>query len=245
MGQSEGIKLSPHAFSVAEAAYRGRKERQQSILVSGDIEVGETECTKMLVRYLSHLGGPVGTTVEQQILKSNPILEAFGNAKAVGNSNSRRFSKSVELQFDNDGRISGASVEAYIYDPTMNCNRLRNYNCFYQLCAIQKYIEEYELKEGFNYLNQTNCYEKDSVSDDNHKEYLATINAMEAVGISSEDQDQIFRVLAAILHLGNVDFYLVEGAHSDGLKIKEGKAKSHLKKLGNNGESAANYKHQL
>jgi len=51
-----------------------------------------------------------------------------------------------------------------------------------------QYIEEYELKEGFNYLNQTNCYEKDNVSDDNHKEYLAKINAMEALGINSEDQ---------------------------------------------------------
>nr|GFD12837.1 myosin-9-like isoform X2 [Tanacetum cinerariifolium] len=64
----------------------------------------------MLMRYLAYLGGrkaTEGRTVEQQVLESNPVLEAFGNAKTVRNNNSSRFGKFVEIQFDKHGRISG------------------------------------------------------------------------------------------------------------------------------------------
>ncbi|KAL0459434.1 UNVERIFIED_CONTAM: Myosin-11 [Sesamum latifolium] len=94
-------ELSPHVFAIADMAY------------SGESGAGKTETTKMLMRYLAYLGGRKGTegrTVEQQVLESNPVLEAFGNAKTVRNNNSSRFGKFVEIQFDKQGRISGAAI---------------------------------------------------------------------------------------------------------------------------------------
>nr|DAD49059.1 TPA_asm: hypothetical protein HUJ06_018996 [Nelumbo nucifera] len=86
-------ELSPHVFAVADVAYREmiNEGKSNSILVSGESGAGKTETTKMLMRYLAYLGGRSGTegrTVEQQVLESNPVLEAFGNAKTVRNNNS-------------------------------------------------------------------------------------------------------------------------------------------------------------
>ncbi|KAJ6697433.1 hypothetical protein OIU85_003773 [Salix viminalis] len=87
-------ELSPHVFAVADVSYRAmiNEGKSNSILVSGESGAGKTETTKMLMRYLAFLGGRVvteGRTVEQQVLESNPVLEAFGNAKTVRNNNSR------------------------------------------------------------------------------------------------------------------------------------------------------------
>ncbi|XP_057868018.2 myosin-9 isoform X2 [Cryptomeria japonica] len=206
----------------------------QSILVSGESGAGKTESTKMLMRYLAYMGGRAATegrSVEQQVLESNPVLEAFGNAKTVRNNNSSRFGKFVELQFDKNGRISGAAVRTYLLERSRVCqisDPERNYHCFYLLCAAPpEEIEKYKLGHPslFHYLNQSNCYQLDGVNE--AEEYLATRRAMEVVGISTEEQDAIFRVVAAILHLGNVDF--TKGKDSDSSKPKDEKAMFHLK----------------
>jgi len=229
-------ELSPHVFAVADAAYRVMINEgiSQAILVSGESGAGKTESTKMLMRYLAYMGGrgvTEGRSVEQQVLESNPVLEAFGNAKTVRNNNSSRFGKFVELQFDKNGRISGAAVRTYLLERTRVCqvsDPERNYHCFYMLCAAPpEDIEKYKLGDPrtFHYLNQTNCYELDGVSD--AEEYLVTRRAMEVVGISPEEQDAIFRVVAAILHLGNVNF--AKGNDTDSSKPKDEKAMFHLK----------------
>ncbi|PSS05003.1 Myosin-9 like, partial [Actinidia chinensis var. chinensis] len=114
-------ELSPHVFAVADVAYRAmiNEGKSNSILVSGESGAGKTETTKMLMRYLAFLGGrkvTEGRTVEQQVLESNPVLEAFGNAKTVRNNNSSRFGKFVEIQFDKHGRISGAAIRTYLLE---------------------------------------------------------------------------------------------------------------------------------
>jgi len=228
-------ELSPHVFAVADVAYRAmiNENKSNAILVSGESGAGKTETTKMLMRYLAYLGGRAATegrTVEQQVLESNPVLEAFGNAKTVRNNNSSRFGKFVEIQFDKHGRISGAAIRTYLLERSRVCqisDPERNYHCFYLLCAApQEEVEKYKLgsPKTFHYLNQSNCYELVGVSDAH--EYLATRRAMDIVGISTQEQDAIFRVVAAILHIGNIEFS--KGKEVDSSVLKDEKSKFHL-----------------
>ncbi|XP_043705632.1 myosin-6-like isoform X3 [Telopea speciosissima] len=229
-------ELSPHPFAVADAAYRQMINEgiSQAILVSGESGAGKTESTKMLMRYLAYMGGRAaaeGRSVEQKVLESNPVLEAFGNAKTVRNNNSSRFGKFVEIQFDQQGRISGAAIRTYLLERSRVCqvsDPERNYHCFYMLCAAPpEDVERFKLgnPRTFHYLNQTNCYELDGVDD--AKEYLATRRAMEVVGISSDEQDAIFRVVAAVLHLGNIEFK--KGEEADSSEPKDEKSWFHLR----------------
>ncbi|CAN4112840.1 unnamed protein product [Withania somnifera] len=230
-------ELSPHPYAVADAAYRLMINDgiSQSILVSGESGAGKTESTKQLMRYLAYMGGRAAAegsrSVEQQVLESNPVLEAFGNAKTVRNNNSSRFGKFVEIQFDQKGRISGAAVRTYLLERSRVCQLSdpeRNYHCFYMICAAPpEDIQRFKLDNPrtFHYLNQTNCYELDGVDDG--KEYLATRRAMDVVGISSKEQDAIFRVVAAILHLGNIEF--AKGKEIDSSVPKDEKSWFHLR----------------
>ncbi|KAF7081367.1 hypothetical protein CFC21_085317 [Triticum aestivum] len=229
-------ELSPHPFAVADVAYRLMLNEgiSQSILVSGESGAGKTESTKMIMRYLAYMGGKAaseGRTVEKQVLQSNPVLEAFGNAKTVRNNNSSRFGKFVEIQFDQKGRISGAAVRTYLLERSRVCQiseSERNYHCFYMICAgSPEEQEKYKLGDPstFHYLNQSNCYKIDGL--DESKEYLETRKAMDIIGISSEEQEAIFRIVAAILHLGNVEF--AEGDDVDSSKPKNEKSMFHLR----------------
>ncbi|GAB2293322.1 hypothetical protein Dimus_027524 [Dionaea muscipula] len=228
-------ELSPHVFAVGDVAYRAmiHEGKNNSILVSGESGAGKTETTKMLMRYLAYLGGRSGIegrTVEQQVLESNPVLEAFGNAKTVRNNNSSRFGKFVEIQFDKNGRISGAAIRTYLLERSRVCqisDPERNYHCFYLLCAAPpEEIQSYKLgsPESFHYLNQSNCYQLEGVDDAD--EYLSLRRAMDIVGISEQEQEAIFRVVAAILHLGNINF--VKGVEIDSSAIKGDQSRFHL-----------------
>ncbi|CAJ1961119.1 unnamed protein product [Sphenostylis stenocarpa] len=205
-------ELSPHVFAIADVAYRAmvHEGKSNSILVSGESGAGKTETTKMLMRYLAFLGGRAvteGRTVEQQVLESNPVLEAFGNAKTVRNNNSRQV-----LQLES-GRISGAAIRTYLLERSRVCqinDPERNYHCFYFLCAAPQ---------------ESKCYELADINDS--REYLATRRAMDIVGISQKEQEAIFRVVAAILHVGNIDF--AKGKEVDSSIPKDDKAKFHLK----------------
>ncbi|KAK8496327.1 hypothetical protein V6N12_019886 [Hibiscus sabdariffa] len=143
-------ELSPHPFAIADAAYRQMIKEQisQAILVSGESGAGKTESTKMLMQYLAFMGGQEKNSekrsVEQKVLESNPVLEAFGNAKTVRNNNSSRFGKFVEIQFNEKGRISGAAIRTYLLERSRVCqvsDPERNYHCFYMLCAAPSEVD--------------------------------------------------------------------------------------------------------
>ncbi|KAG5034120.1 hypothetical protein JHK87_009030 [Glycine soja] len=232
-------ELSPHVFAVADASYRAMMNggQSQSILVSGESGAGKTETTKLIMQYLTYVGGRAAgddRTVEQQVLESNPLLEAFGNARTVRNDNSSRFGKFVEIQFDSNGRISGAAIRTYLLERSrvvQITDPERNYHCFYQLCASERDVEKYKLGKPshFHYLNQSKVYELDGVS--SAEEYMKTRRAMDIVGISLGDQEAIFCTLAAILHLGNIEFS--PGKEHDSSVIKDEKSRFHLQMAAN------------
>lgn len=227
-------QLSPHVFAVADASYRAMINEgcSQSILVSGESGAGKTETTKLIMQYLAYMGGRAAIdnrTVEQQVLKSNPLLEAFGNAKTIRNNNSSRFGKFVEIQFDKNGRISGAAIRTYLLERSrvvQITDPERNYHCFYQLCASPEDVEKYKLGDPrrLHYLNQSNTYELSGVS--NAQEYANTRRAMDIVGINLEEQEAIFRILAGILHLGNIEF--TSGREHDSSIPKDQESNFHL-----------------
>ncbi|XP_057468174.1 myosin-17-like, partial [Actinidia eriantha] len=220
-------ELSPHVFAVSDVAYREmiNKGTSSSILVSGESDSGKTETAKMLMKYLAYIGGRPEVercTVEQKILESNPVLEAFGNAKTVNNNNSSRFSKFVGIQFSQSRSISGATIETCLLEKSRVCHIAhgeRNYHIFYRLCAAPPEVQEkYNLgsPKSFHYLKQSDCYELDGVNDAD--EYLATRKAMDIIGISEDEQEAIFRVVAAILHLGNIEFAIGKEIDSSAIK---------------------------
>ncbi|GJP48240.1 hypothetical protein CLOM_g7505, partial [Closterium sp. NIES-68] len=220
-GQQVG-ELSPHVFAIADNAYRAMRDerRSQSILISGESGAGKTETTKLVMEYLASVGGRADTegerSIENQVLESNPLLEAFGNAKTVRNDNSSRFGKFIEIQFDQRGRVSGAAIRSYLLERSrvvQIADPERNYHCFYQLCdgASDEEAELLRLPPGpnraqhFHYLNQSRCFELEGKSS-NAEEYGKTRSAMRVIGISEDEQLSILRLLAAVLHLGNVEF---------------------------------------
>ncbi|CAL8460835.1 g366 [Coccomyxa elongata] len=230
-------ELSPHVYAIADAAYRQMRSeaKSQSILVSGESGAGKTETAKLIMQYLAWIGnGGVlsdGDSVEQQVLESNPLLEAFGNAKTVRNDNSSRFGKFVEIQFNKAGRISGAAVRTYLLERSRVVQLTdpeRNYHIFYQLCDGASPTERQSWQLGqakdYHYLNQSSCFQLKDVN--NVEEYKRTRRAMSLVGIPEEEQVAVCQTVAAVLHLGNVSF--VEAGEQDSSKVAPGASQQHL-----------------
>jgi len=161
------------------------------------------------------------TETEEQILATNPIMEAFGNAKTTRNDNSSRFGKYIEILFDDSQTIVGARIRTYllersrlVYQPETE----RNYHIFYQLIAGAPSSERKELGldsvAHFHYLNQGGPAAASIAGVDDGEEFKATQKALSVVGITIERQWHIFRLLAALLHLGNMD---IKAARADAL----------------------------
>ncbi|XP_072004306.1 unconventional myosin-Va isoform X5 [Engystomops pustulosus] len=211
-GQNMG-DMDPHIFAVAEEAYKqmARDERNQSIIVSGESGAGKTVSAKYAMRYFATVSGSESeANVEEKVLASNPIMEAIGNAKTTRNDNSSRFGKYIEIGFDKRYRIIGAHMRTYLLEKSrvvFQADEERNYHIFYQLCASASLPEFSVLKLGhannFLYTKQGRSPVIDGVDD--AKELKNTRQACALLGIGDQYQMGIFRILAAILHLGNVD----------------------------------------
>uniref|UniRef100_A0A8C0TSB0 Unconventional myosin-Va n=1 Tax=Canis lupus familiaris TaxID=9615 RepID=A0A8C0TSB0_CANLF len=212
-GQNMG-DMDPHIFAVAEEAYKqmARDERNQSIIVSGESGAGKTVSAKYAMRYFATVSGSASeANVEEKVLASNPIMESIGNAKTTRNDNSSRFGKYIEIGFDKRYRIIGANMRTYLLEKSrvvFQAEEERNYHIFYQLCASAKLPEFKMLRLGnadnFHYTKQGGSPVIEGVDDT--KEMAHTRQACTLLGISESYQMGIFRILAGILHLGNVAF---------------------------------------
>ncbi|KAI1904367.1 hypothetical protein AGOR_G00004920 [Albula goreensis] len=211
-GQNMG-DMDPHIFAVAEEAYKqmARDERNQSIIVSGESGAGKTVSAKYAMRYFATVSGSASeANVEEKVLASNPIMEAIGNAKTTRNDNSSRFGKYIEIGFDKRYRIIGANMRTYLLEKSrvvFQADEERNYHIFYQLCASADLPEFKFLKlgsaEDFHCTNQGRNPIIDGIDD--AKEMSTTRNAFTLLGINESYQMGLFQILAAILHLGNVE----------------------------------------
>ncbi|XP_074612959.1 unconventional myosin-Va-like isoform X2 [Acropora palmata] len=211
-GQSMG-DMDPHIFAVAEDAFRAmsRDRQNQSIIVSGESGAGKTVSAKYAMRYFASVGGASSETqVEKKVLASNPIMEAIGNAKTIRNDNSSRFGKYLEISFDKNHQIIGAHMRTYLLEKSRVVFQAvdeRNYHIFYQLCAACDLPELKDLRLGhqdnFYYLNQGECPYVDDVDDGEGFEEMR--EAMDLLGIMEDQQQMIFRILAGILHIGNIN----------------------------------------
>ncbi|KAG0469856.1 hypothetical protein HPP92_016556 [Vanilla planifolia] len=205
---------APHVYAVAESAFSGmmKDEINQSIIISGESGAGKTETAKIAMQYLAVQGG--GNGIEDKVLHTNPILEAFGNAKTLKNHNSSRFSKLIEIHFSSTGRISGAKIQAFLLEKSRVVHRAkgeRSYHIFYQLCAgaPPPFKDKFNLKAAneYTYLNQSDCL---SVSDvDDAQRFHTLMEALNTVQIRKEDIENAFAMLTAVLWLGNVKFQVV------------------------------------
>ncbi|KAJ6179137.1 Dilute [Penicillium mononematosum] len=214
---------APHLFAIAEEAFADmlRDGKNQTIVVSGESGAGKTVSAKYIMRYFatresSDQPGKYTTSraeaiseTEEQILATNPVMEAFGNAKTTRNDNSSRFGKYIEIMFDDRTNIIGAKIRTYLLERSrlvFQPLKERNYHIFYQLVAGASNEEKQELgllaTEDFEYLNQGGTPVIDGVDD--KAEFEATRKSLAVIGVPKEDQTGIFRVLAALLHLGNV-----------------------------------------
>ncbi|KAG2548270.1 hypothetical protein PVAP13_9KG157500 [Panicum virgatum] len=206
---------SPHVYAIADAALREMKrdEVNQSIIISGESGAGKTETAKIAMQYLASLGG--GSGIEYEILQTNPILEAFGNAKTLRNDNSSRFGKLIEIHFSTTGRICGAMIQTFLLEKSRVVQSAvgeRSYHIFYQLCAgaPASLREKLNLKkvDEFKYLKQSCCYSIAGVDDS--QMFRTVTEAMNIVHISKEDQENVLAMVSAVLWLGDVSFTVID-----------------------------------
>ncbi|XP_052618723.1 unconventional myosin-IXa isoform X4 [Peromyscus californicus insignis] len=225
-------KLEPHIYAVADVAYHAmlQRKKNQCIVISGESGSGKTQSTNFLIHHLTALSQKgFASGVEQIILGAGPVLEAFGNAKTAHNNNSSRFGKFIQVNYQETGTVLGAYVEKYLLEKSRLVyqeHNERNYHVFYYLLAGASEEERlaFHLKqpEEYHYLNQITkkplrqswddyCYDSEPdcftvEGEDLRHDFERLQLAMEMVGFLPKTRRQIFSLLSAILHLGNISY---------------------------------------
>ena len=197
-----GRTQPPHIFAVSDNAYRNliADFRDQAVVISGESGAGKTETMKLVLQFLADVSGRAQKqsasgekqeSLEQQVLKSNPVMEAFGNAKTTRNNNSSRFGKWTEIKFNRQGAIVGGSIINYLLEKSripFQAQQERNYHIFYQLLAageldpaLKKALKLREAEE-FRYMNQSGVTTVDSINDE--KDWVEMTGAMDVLNMS-------------------------------------------------------------
>lgn len=208
--------MPPHVFAVAESSYynmKGYKENQ-CVIISGESGAGKTEAAKRLMQYIANVSGGTNSSIQRtkdMVLATNPLLESFGNAKTLRNNNSSRFGKYLQLQFNSQGEPIGADITNYLLEKSRVVGQItdeRNFHIFYQFAkgASSTYRQNFGIRtpDAYAYTSRSKCLNVDGIDD--VADFSDTLKAMSIIGLSQAEQDEIFRMLAAILWTGNVTF---------------------------------------
>ncbi|NWS22399.1 MYO1F protein, partial [Pachyramphus minor] len=205
----------PHIYALTDNMYRNMliDGENQCVIISGESGAGKTVAAKYIMGYISKVsgGGDKVQHVKDIILQSNPLLEAFGNAKTVRNNNSSRFGKYFEIQFSRGGEPDGGKISNFLLEKSRVVSQNeceRNFHIYYQLIEGASQEQRQNLgimnPDYYYYLNQTDTYQVEGTDD--RSDFHETMNAMQVIGIRGEDQQLVLQIVAGILHLGNISF---------------------------------------
>lgn len=215
------FEAPPHVFALSDNAYRSLTEehRGQCILISGESGSGKTEASKKVLQFIAAATGHTTSVegVKDKLLQSNPVLEAFGNAKTNRNDNSSRFGKYMDVQFDFRGAPEGGNILNYLLEKSRVVHQSvgeRNFHIFYQLLAgaDDALLQELHLKrklDTYYYLTDGDSGNSANIRDADNFRQVQT--AMSVIEIPADEQKLILEIVASVLHMGNVGFTEEEG----------------------------------
>nr|WVH45741.1 MyoB [Craspedostauros australis] len=235
------VLVEPHVYEASSLAYKGLafEGSDQSILVSGESGAGKTETVKICMNHIASVqrgptsdadgGAKFSDPIVQRIMESNPLLEAFGNAKTRRNDNSSRFGKYTQLQFDMGDKsskafatdkasrkcnLAGSKCEVYLLEKnrvTTHDTTERTYHSFYQLLAApeNEKVEIWsELKgtnyESFAYIGTPPTDVIEGKKDGDH--WHTTLEILDTINVKGNDRRDLMRAMCIVLQLGNVSF---------------------------------------
>uniref|UniRef100_A0A2S2Q845 Myosin heavy chain, muscle n=1 Tax=Sipha flava TaxID=143950 RepID=A0A2S2Q845_9HEMI len=218
-------EVPPHIFAISDGAYVNMltNKENQSMLITGESGAGKTENTKKVIAYFATVGASTKKeeeaaggvkkkgSLEDQVVQTNPVLEAFGNAKTVRNDNSSRFGKFIRIHFGPSGKLAGADIETYLLEKARVISQQaleRSYHIFYQMmsgsvkgvkemCMLSDNIQDYY------YVAQG----KTTIPGmDDGEEFTLTDQAFDVLGFTEEEKNDIYKITAAVMHMGGMKF---------------------------------------
>ncbi|KAK5974009.1 Myosin heavy chain [Trichostrongylus colubriformis] len=216
-------EMPPHLFATSDEAYRNmvQDRENQSMLITGESGAGKTENTKKVIAYFAIVGatqqaaekkdGVKGGTLEEQIVQTNPVLEAFGNAKTVRNNNSSRFGKFIRTHFSAQGKLAGGDIEHYLLEKSRVVRQAageRSYHIFYQIMSGHnpKLRDQLKLSHDLRYYHFCSQAELTIDGVDDKEEMGLTQEAFDVMGFEDDEVMDLYKSCAAIMHMGEMKF---------------------------------------
>ncbi|KAL7741075.1 hypothetical protein ACLKA6_018112 [Drosophila palustris] len=214
-------EVPPHIFAISDGAYVDMLTNHvnQSMLITGESGAGKTENTKKVIAYFATVGASTKKdesqknkgSLEDQVVQTNPVLEAFGNAKTVRNDNSSRFGKFIRIHFGPTGKLAGADIETYLLEKARVISQQsleRSYHIFYQIMSGSVAgVKDYCFLSDniYDYFNVSQGKVTVASIDDGEEFQLAD-QAFDILGFTKQEKEDVYRITAAVMHMGGMKF---------------------------------------
>ncbi|XP_023295470.1 myosin heavy chain, muscle isoform X3 [Lucilia cuprina] len=214
-------EVPPHIFAISDGAYVDMLTNHvnQSMLITGESGAGKTENTKKVIAYFATVGASTKKdesqknkgSLEDQVVQTNPVLEAFGNAKTVRNDNSSRFGKFIRIHFGPTGKLAGADIETYLLEKARVISQQsleRSYHIFYQIMSgsVPGVKDMCFLSDNiYDYYNVSQGKVTVPNMDDGEEFQLAD-QAFDILGFTKQEKEDVYKITAAVMHMGGMKF---------------------------------------